>query len=104
MARSKCVGCGANRFEVVRADIANGDFDCALIQCADCGGVVGARDVSTANTTKTIVAMADTIGQHLTAFINGFSPWSTNVGNALIRIDGFLRRRVDNPEGTKLEP
>ena len=44
MAQSTCIKCGGTRFETQEKDLINATFKINLVQCADCGGVIGALE------------------------------------------------------------
>ena len=45
MAESTCVKCGAKRFEMAQNQPAGSKVKVFFVQCAACGGVVGAMDL-----------------------------------------------------------
>jgi NAD-dependent SIR2 family protein deacetylase len=64
MATSTCVKCGGTTFENKEASPKNSKFKLIFVQCASCGGVVGAMDyfnigVELQNVQKAIAAIAN---------------------------------------------
>jgi hypothetical protein len=57
MVDPKCIKCGGSRFEVLERTIINAKFPINLVQCADCGGVVGALE--THNAGRLVIALAE---------------------------------------------
>ena len=50
MAQSKCLGCGHGTFELKVDTPSGSNSKVCLIQCAQCGGVIGVQDFRSAET------------------------------------------------------
>jgi uncharacterized Zn finger protein len=64
MAQSKCPKCDAAKFEIKTIKPGSSKFDIALVQCAECGSVVGALE------SKNVSTRLEEIANQLLAILN----------------------------------
>lgn len=71
MALSSCIRCNGSQFELrERRDIANANYAMFLVQCASCGGVVGATPFYDPGITAvTVKDGIKKIAQHLNVYL-----------------------------------
>jgi hypothetical protein len=63
MAISSCVKCGSHSFETTLASPTGSNYKVQFIQCASCGGVVGAMDYYHISTLLEVMAKKLNIGK-----------------------------------------